>query len=57
MYVNDMREMLHDELRNMRICENCECNKLCDEYHFSLECLALNGIQKNISKNIIERRF
>ena len=39
--------------RNMRICENCDCNKLCDEYHFLLECPALNDTRKKIIKNII----
>ena len=29
------------------ICENCYSNKLDDEYHFLLECPALNDIRKN----------
>ena len=43
-------------LRNMRIWENCDCNKLCNEYHFLLECPALNYIQKKIIKKYYWQR-
>ena len=42
--------------RNMRICENCDCNNLCDEYHFLLECPALNDIRKKYIKKYYLQR-
>ena len=42
--------------RNKRICENCDCNKLCDKYHFLLECPALNDIRKKIIKKYYWQR-
>ena len=42
--------------RSMRICENCDCNQLCDEYHFLLECLALNDTRKKYIKKYYGQR-
>ena len=42
--------------RNMRICENCDCNNLCDEYYFLLECPALNDIRKKYIKKYYLQR-
>ena len=42
--------------RNMRICENCDCNNLCDEYPFLLECPALNDTRKKIIKKYYWQR-